>query len=462
MENITVILAAGEGTRMKSTLPKVLHKICGKTLLEYVINACKRANMDKNVVIVGHGKESIIENLKDDNIIFKEQPIYDGAPYGTGFAVMQGLEEVPDDSIVTILCGDTPLITDVTLNKLTKYHKKGNYSGTVLTAVLDDATGYGRIIRKQSGEILKIVEQRDTNEEEANIKEINSGVYCFNGKALKYALNKIDNNNSQKEYYLTDVVSILNNDGYMVGACIIDNPMEILGVNTRIQLSICEEEMRKRINNNHMLEGVTIIDPHHTYIEDGVLIGRDTIIYPGVVLEGNTVVGENCILRANTRVYNSKICDKVEVESSLIESSIVEESCHIGPYAHLRPMSHLGKNVKIGNFVEIKNATLEENSKASHLSYVGDANVGKNVNIGCGVVFVNYNGRDKFRSVVEDNAFIGSNSNLVAPVHVKEWGYVAAGSTITDDVGEGDLSIARARQVNKVGWVDEKGLKKHK
>lgn len=460
--NISIILAAGEGTRMKSKLPKVLHKVCGKHILQYVINACKKANIDKNIVIVGHGKDKVIESFKDDRITFKEQPIYDGAPYGTGFAVMQAIDEVPDDSIVTILCGDTPLITYMTLDKLIEYHKVGKFKGTVLTAVLEDSTGYGRIVRTKSRDLLKIVEQKDADEVELEIKEVNSGIYCFEGKALKYALNKIDDNNSQKEYYLTDVISILNNDGFNVGACGISNPVEIHGINTKVQLATSEEEMKKRINKKLMLEGVTIIDPQNTYIEEDVVVGRDTIIYPGVTLEGKTEIGEDCILRANTRIYNSKIYDKVVVESSLIETSIVGESCHIGPYAHLRPNSNLGKNVKIGNFVEIKNSTLLDNTKASHLSYVGDAKIGMNVNIGCGVVFVNYNGREKFQSIVGDNAFIGSNSNLIAPVDVKEWGYVAAGSTITDDVGEGDLSIARAHQVNIAGWVDKKGFKKHK
>lgn len=460
--NISIILAAGEGTRMKSNIPKVMHKICGKYLIDYVLDACKGAKIEKNVIIVGHGKDKLIDNLKDESIIFREQPIYEGAPYGTGFAVMQAIDVIPDDSIVTILCGDTPLINDDTITRLIEFHRNGNYAGTVLTAILEDATGYGRIVRKESGEIDRIVEQKDANNDELKIKEVNSGMYCFNGKALKEALNKIENNNSQNEYYLTDVVSILNNEGYKVGAYTIDNHIEIYGVNTRVQLAMGEQEMRKRINQKLMLSGVTIIDPNCTYIDEDVIVGRDTIIYPGVVLEGNTIIGENCIIRGNTRIINSKIGNSVEIESSLIEESIVDDKCHLGPYAHLRPKSKLGKNIKIGNFVEIKNATLGDNTKASHLSYVGDADVGCNVNIGCGVVFVNYNGREKFRTTIEDNAFIGSNSNLVAPVHVEEWGYIAAGSTITEDVGKGDLSIARARQVNKAGWVEKKGLNKRK
>ncbi|TJX15597.1 bifunctional UDP-N-acetylglucosamine diphosphorylase/glucosamine-1-phosphate N-acetyltransferase GlmU [Tissierella creatinini] len=460
--NISIILAAGEGTRMKSKEPKVLHKICNKPLLEYVLNACKKADIDKNIVITGHGKDKVVSNFNDETIVFRDQPIYEGAPYGTGFAVIQALDEISDESIVTILCGDTPLITEKTLTKLMDYHKKGEFKGTVLTAVLEDATGYGRIIRKKSGEIERIVEQKDANEEELLVREVNSGMYCFEGKSLKDALKKIGNNNAQNEYYLTDVISIMNENGQKVGACIIDDSKEIQGVNNRVQLSQCELEMRRRINNNLMLSGVTLIDPSTTYIGENVRIGRDTVIYPGCILEGNTVIGEDCIIRSNTRIFDSKIGDGVDIESSLIESSVVEEGSHIGPYAHLRPKSHLGKHVKVGNFVEVKNATLGNDTKASHLSYVGDADVGNNVNIGCGVVFVNYNGREKFRSNIADNAFIGSNSNIVAPINVKEWGYIAAGSTITEDVGEGDLSIARARQVNKPGWVEAKGLKKHK
>ncbi len=460
--NISIILAAGEGTRMKSSLPKVLHKICGKSLLEYVLDSCNKADIEKRIVIVGHGKDQVIEAINSSSILYKEQPIYEGAPYGTGFAVIQAIDEIPDDSTVTILCGDTPLVTDETLKNLIAFHNEGEYEGTVLTAILEDATGYGRIVRENTGELVKIVEQKDATEDERALNEINSGMYCFKGAALKNALNKIDNNNAQKEYYLTDVISILKKDGFKVGACVIEDYNEIQGVNTRVQLWECEREMRKRINTFHMLQGVTLIDPSNTYIEKSVKIGRDTIIYPGCVLEGDTVIGENCLIRSNTRISNSKVGNFVDIESSLIEESYVDDNTHIGPYAHLRPKSHLGKSVKIGNFVEVKNAILGDNSKASHLSYVGDADVGSNVNIGCGVVFVNYNGRDKFRSTIEDNAFIGSNSNLVAPVLVKEWGYVAAGSTITKDVGEGDLSIARARQVNMPGWVDKKGLKKHK
>lgn len=457
--NISIILAAGEGTRMKSEIPKVLHKVCGKPILEYVINASKDAEVEKNIVIIGHGSQKVQEYFKDQPIIFRTQPIGEGHPYGTGFAVKQGMDLVEDDSTVIILYGDTPLITKDTVNKLMKYHKEQENHGTVLTAILEDPTGYGRIVRDETGNISKIVEHKDASEIERNIDEINSGIYCFNGQLLKYALEKIDNNNAQGELYVTDVISILKDEGYRVGAFIIEDPIEIHGVNSRVQLSFSEKIMRNRINEKFMVEGVTIIDPDNTYIEEGVEIEPDTIIYPNVFIEGATRIGKNSIIRSNTRIKDSIIGDKVEIESSLIENSKVEELTHIGPNAHLRPDSHIGKNVKIGNFVEVKNAYIGDNSKAGHLSYIGDATVGKNVNIGCGVIFVNYDGKNKFHTTVGNHAFIGSNCNLVAPVEVKDWGYIAAGSTITKDVEEGALSIGRAPQRNLEGWVEKKGLK---
>ena len=460
--NISIILAAGEGTRMKSKTPKVLHKICGKPILEYVIDVSKFANVEKNYVVVGHGGDEVREYFKDEDVVFKTQPMGEQYPYGTGYAVMQAIDYIEDDANVLILYGDTPLITTKTIEELLAYHKENNYKGTVLTAYVEDPTGYGRIIRDENGEISKIVEQKDSKEEELKIKEINSGIYCFKGKYLKEALGEIDNNNAQGEYYITDVITILKAKNQKVGAFLIDNPDEIYGINSRVQLAFCEKIMRQRINEEYMKEGITIINPESTYIESGAKIGRDSIIYPGAIITGNTVIGEDCIIGENSRIENSKIGNKVHIYSSTITDSTVDDKCNIGPYAHLRPNSHLGKNIRIGNFVEVKNSTIGDNSKSGHLAYIGDADVGKNVNIGCGVVFVNYNGKEKFRSIVEDNAFVGSNANLVAPVVVKEWGYVAAGSTITDEVCEGDLSIARARQVNIEGWVDKKGYRTNK
>ena len=460
--NIGIILAAGEGTRMKSRHPKVLHKISGKPLLSYVLDEAEKAGIRRNVVIVGHGKEAVMESITGENIIYEEQPVHQGAPYGTGYAVMQGMGHVGDEDNVVVLCGDTPLITASTLTKLMKYHNSQNNKATVLTTCLEDPTGYGRIVRKSEGSLQAIVEHKDATEDQRKIGEINSGIYCFSGKELKLGLDGINNDNSQNEYYLTDVIGVLVEGGYKVGAFMIEDASQIHGINSRVQLAQADDIIRERINLGHMENGVTLINPKDTYIESTVRIGRDTIVYPGAVLEGDTVIGEDCTIRGATRIVDSIIGDEVSIESTLIENSKVGDGCKIGPYAHLRPDSELGRNVKIGNFVEIKKATLGDDSKASHLSYVGDAQVGSGVNIGCGVVFVNYDGERKFKSIIGDNAFIGSNSNLVAPVKVESWGYVAAGSTITDNVGEGELSIARARQVNKAGWVEKKGLKKRK
>lgn len=457
--NISIILAAGEGTRMKSNIPKVLHKVCGKPILEYVINASKDAEVERNIVIIGHGGEKVSEYFKDEPITFRTQPIGKDIPYGTGFAVKQAIDLIEDESTVIILYGDTPLITKDTVNKLISYHKDEENHGTVLTAILEDATGYGRILREDKGNISKIIEDKDATIEQKEIKEINSGIYCFDGGLLKYALEQIDNNNAQGEYYVTDVISILKEKGYKVGAYIIEDSIEIHGVNSRVQLAFSENIMKARINERFMLEGVTIIDSGNTYIEDSVEIGFDTIIYPGVTLQGNTKIGNECIIRTNTRISNSIIGDYVEIESSLIENSTIDEKSHIGPNAHLRPNSHIGKNVKVGNFVEVKNASIGNNSKAGHLSYIGDATVGENVNIGCGVIFVNYNGREKFHTNIGNHAFIGSNTNLIAPIDIKDWGYIAAGSTITKDVEEGALSISRSEQKNILGWVDRKGIK---
>lgn len=457
---ISIILAAGEGTRMKSSKPKVLHNICGKPLLSYVIQASREAKVENNIVVVGHEGEKIIDNIKGEDITFAKQPIGDELPYGTGFAVMQARSYIKDDSCVIILYGDTPLISGDTLNKLVEYHNSSDNACTVLTAEFDNPKGYGRIIRDGDGNILSIVEEKDARDKEKKIKEINSGMYCFKGKYLKLALDKIDNKNAQGEYYITDAVKIFKDEGLRVGAYKIDDSTEIYGINSRVQLAYAEKLMRRRINERHMENGVTLIDPDSTYIGNEVHIGRDTIIYPGTILEGNTEIGKDCIIGQNSRIVNSIIDNKVEIQISTILDSTINEGSKIGPYAYLRPNSHIGKNVKIGDFVEVKNSNVGDNTKASHLSYVGDADVGKNVNIGCGVVFVNYNGKTKNRTTVGDNAFIGSNSNLVAPVVVKDWGYIAAGSTITDEVDKGNLAIARARQVSKADWVFKKGFTK--
>lgn len=449
-----IILAAGKGTRMKSKYPKVIHNVCGKEMVNHVIGVSKKSGVNDIVVILGHESDAVKEILPKDSLIAMQTE-----QLGTGHAVKMAKEYINDEDTIVVLCGDTPLIKEDTLKRLFAYHIENEYKATVLTTNVDNPTGYGRIIRDNNNDLLKIVEQKDANEEEKSVKEINSGIYCFNGKSLRESLDLLDNNNAQGEYYLTDTIYIMRDKGQKVGAYNGSTIEELMGVNSRVELSKAEEIMRRRINESHMVNGVTIIDTNSTYIESDVEIGNDTIIYPGVMLKGNTKIGSNCIIEMNSSIENSIIGNNTEVKNSTIIDSVVGENTTVGPYAYLRPKSNIGNNVKIGDFVEVKNATIEDNSKASHLSYIGDAHVGKDVNIGCGVVFVNYDGKNKFKSIVKDGAFIGSNSNLVAPVTVDEDGYIATGSTITNDVPKGSLAIARQRQVVKEGWVEKKKSK---
>lgn len=447
-----IILAAGAGTRMKSKLPKVLHKVCGQTMLSHVIDAANNAKVDESIVVVGHQAEEVKASLTSDiKTLLQEEQL------GTGHAVMMAYNNI-EEGTVLVLCGDGPLITEDTLNAMIDYHRQGDFKATVLTADLPNPKDYGRIVRNIEGGLEKIVEEKDATEAEKSIKEINSGIYCFDGRILKEALPRLENENAQGEYYLTDILPIINNMGFKVGAYKTQDYEEIMAVNSRDQLAEVDAIMRNRIAKKHMAQGVTIINPDHTYIEKTVKIGMDTTIYAGTILTGSTVIGEDCIIGQNSRIENSTLGNGVEVQSSTILDSQVDDGTTIGPYAYLRPNSHIGKNVKIGTFVEVKNSKVDDHSSASHLAYIGDADVGKNVNVGCGVVFVNYDGKNKNRSIIEDNAFIGSNANLVAPVIVKQDGYVACGSTITAEVPEGALAIARGRQENKEGWVYKKGL----
>ncbi len=448
--SMSIILAAGEGTRMKSDIPKTLHKVCGKEMIKYVIEAAENSGIEKNIVVLGHGKEKVGHNIKDMNVITVEQPIGANAPYGTGFAVMSALDFINDDDTVIILCGDGPLIRKETLSAFMKYHEDRGCAASIMTACLDNPKGYGRIVRSDDA-IMNIIEEKDASEEVKKIKEINTGIYCFSGKLLKYALSKIDTDNSQREYYLTDTIKVLNNGNYKVGGWILEDSTDIKAVNDRIQLAEVTKIMQERINKKHMLSGVTIIDPENTHIEESVVIGSDTVIYPGTILEGKTAIGSCCTIGPNARIIDSNVKNNVTIESSKVIEAVIDDGTNVGPFAYLRPGTELGKNVKIGDFVEVKKSIIGDNSKSSHLAYIGDAEVGKDVNIGCGVVFVNYDGKNKHKTTVGDGAFIGSNSNLVAPVNIQKGGYVACGSTITDDVEEGDLAIARARQVNKKG-----------
>lgn len=451
-----VILAAGEGTRMKSKYPKVSHEICGKPIVQHVIDSVVCTGVDDVIVVVGHKAQEVRECI-DTPVVFALQE----EQLGTGHAVMCCKDILKDKQGLTlVLYGDTPLISEDTLSSLISYHKSSKFDGTILTADFEDSTGYGRIIRDVSGNVERIVEQKDASEDERRIKEINSGMYCFDTQKLIEALKDIKSNNAQGEYYLTDVIGIMKDRGYSVGAYKIMDNTDIMGINSRIQLAEAASVMRGRINSYLMTEGVTIIAPDSVFIDRGVSIGKDTIIYPGAIIEGNTTIGEDCIIGQNSRIVDSIIHDDVEISSSVVLESEIMQGAHIGPFAYIRPESTVGINVKIGDFVEIKKSKIGDFTKVPHLAYVGDAEIGENVNLGCGTITVNYDGKIKHKTIIGDNVFVGCNTNLVAPVKINSDSYIAAGSTITDEVPEGALAIARERQINKEGWVERKDMRR--
>lgn len=440
-----IILAAGKGTRMKSKLYKVLHPVSGKPMVEHIINRVSETNPDQIITIVGHGAEQVKAQLGE-----RSEYALQAEQLGTGHAVLQAASFLEGKEGTTlVISGDTPLLTTETLNNLFEYHQGKNASATILTAQAEDPTGYGRIIRDHVGIVEKIVEQKDTSPEEALVQEINTGTYCFDNKALFEALNKIGTDNAQGEYYLTDIIEILKEAGNTVAAYQTDDFDESMGVNDRMALAKANELMRHRINKMHMVNGVSFVDPATTYIDDGVVIGADTVIEPGVQLQGNTVIGSDCVIGAHSRIVDSVIEEHVVIENSVIENSHVKSHADVGPFAHLRPNAEIGEGVHIGNFVEVKNAEIGKNTKVGHLTYVGDATLGEEINVGCGVVFVNYDGKSKHRTTIGDHSFIGSNANIIAPVEVAKHTSIAAGSTITDDIPEYAMAIARARQVNK-------------
>lgn len=448
----SVILAAGMGTRMKSKMPKVLHKVCGKPLSKWVIDASKAAGADKVCAVVGHKAETVKEVLGDvcEFALQAEQK-------GTGHAVMQAIDVIKNSKgEVVILNGDTPLITAETINKAIEYHKNNGNQATVITAILDDATGYGRIVRDNDGSVLKIVEQKDASEEEKKINEVNSGMYVFDAQSLVYALDKITPNNAQGEYYLTDTLEILLSAGKKIGGYAISDNDEIRGINDRVQLNEAEKIMQKRINEYHMRNGVTMRNPESVYIEDGVEIGNDTEICQNVTIKSGTKIGSDCVIGSGSMLDRAVIHDGVDVLSSVILESEVDEGTHVGPFAYIRPNCHVGKEVKVGDFVELKNSNIDDGTKISHLTYIGDSDVGKRVNFGCGTVTCNYDGKKKYRITIGDDCFVGCNTNFVSPINVGDGVYIAAGSTITEDIPENSLSIARARQINKEGWKDKR------
>lgn len=448
-KRFAVILAAGQGTRMKSKLYKVLHPVMGRSMVQHVMDQLAALELDQIITVVGHGAEKVKEELGEASaFVLQEQQL------GTGHAVMQAEALLKNQEGVTlVVCGDTPLLTQKTLEEMFSYHQNKQAKVTVLTTTIDDPTGYGRIIRNDAGDVSKIVEQKDASKEELKVKEVNAGTYCFDNNFLFTALQSVSNDNAQGEYYLPDVIEIAKNNHQTVAAFQTTDTDETLGVNDRLALSEAERIMKQRINREHMKNGVTIIDPLTTYIAPTVKIAPDVVIEPGTTIKGYSVIGTDSIIGPNSEIVDSNIGQNSKILHSVVHESKVGNRVNIGPFAHIRPASDIRDDVKVGNFVEVKKSVIDDSSKVSHLSYIGDAEIGKNVNVGCGSITVNYDGANKYKTIIEDDVFVGCNTNLIAPITVGRGALVAAGSTLTKDVPEVALSIARARQVNKDGYA---------
>lgn len=457
-----IILAGGKGTRMKAVCPKVMCNVIFKPMISYVVDAVKEAGIEDICVITGYRHEDVenyLAALDGDIRTALQEP-----QLGTGHAVMQAGEFISQhlDDEILILNGDGPLMDAQTINKAYDYHMENNNSITLISAIVNDTKGIGHIKRDESGTLLRIVEDKDATPEERLISESNAGCYWFGGSDLQYALSKITNNNVQNEYYLTDSLEILIGAGKNAGAYVVENSEVVLGANDRLQLNDLNTIMRRNINNAHMINGVDIPCTDGVIIGKDVKIGNSTVILPNTILIGSTVIGDGCTIGPNTYIDNSEIGNNVILDNCKILDSTVEADVDCGPFVKVRANSTLKRGVHIGNFVEVKNSIVGEGTKSAHLTYIGDSDVGSGVNFGCGTVTCNYDGKNKSRCKIGDGAFIGCNTNLIAPVEVGEQAYIAAGSTITDSIPDKALSIARARQVNKEGWVDTKKPYKEK
>ncbi|THJ23557.1 MAG: UDP-N-acetylglucosamine diphosphorylase/glucosamine-1-phosphate N-acetyltransferase [Nitrospira sp. CG24E] len=460
-----VVMAAGLGKRMRSKQAKVLHRVAGQAMVLYSVGLGLRVAGDRVAVVVGHQADLVRQVIDratsgmsgEAAIAIVEQR----EQLGTGHAVLQsrpvfavGKRGAPSNYL--ILNGDTPLLQESTVRELLRVHRENHATVTVLTAVLEDASGYGRVVRAHSPGrgVSRIVEDRDANAEERAIREINVGTYVVDGEFLFSALEKLDPSNAQGEYYLTDIIHLAAEQGRPVAAVVLDNPDEGLGVNTRRQLAEAEQVVRQQIRERWLDAGVTMIDPASTWVDATVTIGKDTVLYPNVTLEGTTAIGEDCVLRSSTRLTNCIVGNGVEIlDHCLFTDSHIEDDAHLGPFVHLRPGVVVRKKAKVGNFVEMKKTDLGEGSKANHLSYLGDATIGKGVNIGAGTITCNYDGARKFQTVIGDGVFLGSDTQLIAPVTVGARAIIAAGTTVTEDVPEDALVIARVAQVNRAGWA---------
>lgn len=449
MNNYAIILAAGKGTRMKSDIYKILHPVLGKPMINHVIDNLNKLEFKRKIVVISEGADEVKKVLGDE-----VEFAYQYQQLGTGHAVKMVENHLKDlEGNTLVICGDTPLITSETIAKLFSVQKDEKADITILTTKVDNPFGYGRIVRDNGGEVIKIVEEKDCSDEEKLIKEINAGTYCFNNQKLFAALKHLKNDNVQNEYYLTDVIKIIKDMNGKVSTFMTNDYEEIIGINDRQSLEKANQVLRERVNKKLMNNGVTIVDSNSIFISVDTYIDRDTTIFPNTMIMGKNLIGKGCVIGPNTEIQDVKIGDNVKIKHSVLTNSIIGHNTTIGPFAHLRNQTIIGENVRIGNFVEIKNTQIDDNSKAAHLSYIGDAELGKNVNMGCGTITVNYDGKEKHKTVIKDNVFVGCNANLIAPIVLEENSYIAAGSTINKNVPKDSLAIARAKQENKIDYA---------
>ena len=462
MEGIaTIILAAGKGTRMKSELVKVLHPLLGLPMLSYPVDlSLNEIQAEKTILVVGYQADRIKEKFKSPRIQFVLQE----EQLGTGHAALQALPFLKTfTGTVLILCGDVPLVKANTLRSFIGAFAERDSILSVLTTVVEDPSGYGRILRGPEGWLEKIVEEKDASEKERSIREINTGIYCVKVSFLIEGLGEIGKENAQGEYYLTDLAAIAKKKGLKCSAHIVSDPVEVMGINTRVDLAVAGEVLRREKLKDLMLSGVTIMDPKTTYVDQTVEVGKDTVLYPNCHLQGKTKIGDRCLIEPNSKVSDSTIGTEVTIRSnSVITESSIEDGASIGPFSHLRPLSEVKAKAKIGNFVEVKKSVIGRGSKANHLTYIGDSVVGEDVNIGAGTITCNYDGFEKHQTIIGDGVFVGSNVELVAPVKVGNGSSIGAGTTVTKDIPEGALAISRTRQKNIKGWSEQRGRRRKK
>ena len=443
-----LILAAGQGTRMKSSRLKVLHRVGGRTMIDRVVSAAAGGGLEPCLVVVGHQADSVRAELGD-----RVEYVHQERQLGTGHAVLQARDKIDPDSDLLVLYGDCPLVSPSLIGDILLQHRRREVWATILTAVLDDPAGYGRVIRCSGGEFLEIREDIDCTPQEASIREINTGMGCFRAGPLFEALERVGRDNQAGEYYLIDAFPLLREAGGRLHAIVAEDPVRVMGINSRVDLAAAEGLLNQGNLERLMLEGVTVVDPGSTRVGEEVSVGPDTVIHPGSVIEGRSTIGSECSIGPGAHVVSSRLGDRVEILHSVVTESRLEDEVMVGPFSHLRPGTHLARGVKVGNFAEIKNSQVGEGTKVPHHSYLGDAQVGAGVNLGAGSITVNYDGKNKHRTVIEDGAFIGCNCNLVAPVRIGKRAFVAAGTTVTKDVPAGALALARPKEQNIEGWV---------